>query len=697
MGDISRTDMADPLKYFRIEAREIVEQLQSGVLELERSGEGVSKLLRLAHTLKGAARVVKQLEIANLSHQLEDLLVPLRHASEPLAPRRNEALLANVDAIGALVAALSKPEPRPSPAPSATQGETSAAPKLADSRGEREEQLPAPPLEHIDGLMDGLAEVAFQLSSLRQAAGDVARSRNLAEQLAERLDPRRGEPDPASLTVLRALANELDGALSRLERATGTGLERAARELSQVRDRVDQLQLVSAASMFGALERTARDAAVSLGRSARFEARGGDIRLDAEVLSAVQRALVQAVRNAVAHGIEPSSERAARGKPADGRVLVEVERRGSRIEFSCQDDGRGVDLTRVWREAERLGRLTAKPSQPDEEELVALLLEGGISTSTTVSEVAGRGVGLDLIREALTKVGGNVALRTRPGQGTTLQLSVPASLSALDGLLVEAGDQICALPLEAVVRAVRISSAELHRTATETALPFEGQLVPFAPLAWLTGIAASTGLERSTWSIVVVRARDGFFALGVDRLLGNEGLVARRLPETVDAAAVVASVTLDSDGNPRLLLDPDGLLDAVRKTQPREASATRGRRVILVVDDSLTTRMLEQSILESAGYEVEVATSGEQGLEKARARKFDLLLVDVEMPGIDGFEVITQLRADPRLSSTPAVLVTSRASAEDLARGAAAGADGHIAKGEFDQLAFLELIGRLTA
>jgi len=157
----------------------------------------------------------------------------------------------------------------------------------------------------------------------------------------------------------------------------------------------------------------------------------------------------------------------------------------------------------------------------------------------------------------------------------------------------------------------------------------------------------------------------------------------------------VAGVSLDSDGNPRLLLDPEGLIAAAKQQPTPPRQDRRARRGILVIDDSLTTRMLEQSILESAGYEVELASSAEEGLEKALARHYDLFLVDVEMPGMDGFSFVERVRADPRLSGTPAVLVTSRASAEDLARGKAAGASGHIAKGEFDQVDFLERIGRL--
>jgi two-component system chemotaxis sensor kinase CheA len=195
---------------------------------------------------------------------------------------------------------------------------------------------------------------------------------------------------------------------------------------------------------------------------------------------------------------------------------------------------------------------------------------------------------------------------------------------------------------------------------------------------------------------VVLQAQHGLLALGVDRLLGAEGIVARALPDSADVDATVIGVTLDADGNPRLLLDPDGLLAAASRTPLVTAHRSARKRSVLVIDDSLTTRMLEQSILESAGYEVSLATCAEQGLEMALSKTYDLFLVDVEMPGMDGFAFVERVRADPRLAATPAVLVTSRASPKDLARGRAVGASDHIAKGEFDQLDFLERIGRLT-
>ena len=701
--------MQDPLKYFRVEAHEILEQLQSGLLELERSGarrESTQRLLRLAHTLKGAARVVKQPQIANLAHQLEDLLVPFRELEQELAAPEIEALLATVDAIARGVAGLA-PAPAPAAAPMAV---SAATPGALDARASESTTTPAAgvteeplhaltaPLEHVDSLTDGVVELGFQLGSVRRAVPELGLTHHLAEQLSERLEPRRlGQLTPATAIALRELASELEARLGKLERELSTNLERATRELGQVRDRVDQLRLVAAASIFGTLERTTRDAAVSLGKQASFEARGGEIRLEAEVLSAVQRALVQAVRNAVAHGIEPAAERRQSGKHAQGRVIVEVERRGREICFSCRDDGRGVNLAEVRRAAEQAGRLATAEAAASEDELLKLLLRGGISTTPSVTEVSGRGVGLDLIREALAAVGGSVALSTRPGAGTNLTLRVPASLAALEALLVEAGGEPAAIPLSAVVQALRLSKHELSHTNAATSLLFQGEIVPFVPLSALLRRARPADMERPVWSTLIVRGRRGLLAVGVDRLLGSEGLVARSLPDAVDVDSTVAGLTLDADGNPRLLLDPDELLRAAQdfREGPSVSPSRPRRRAILVVDDSLTTRMLEQSILESAGYEVELAVSGEQGLEKARARGYDLCLVDVEMPNMDGFTFVEQLRADPTLRNLPAILVTSRASAQDIERGKAAGASGHIAKGEFDQLAFLEHIERL--
>jgi two-component system chemotaxis sensor kinase CheA len=375
-------------------------------------------------------------------------------------------------------------------------------------------------------------------------------------------------------------------------------------------------------------------------------------------------------------------------------MTIEITREGARFRFVCRDDGRGIDFAAVRRNAEARGVAAAALG---EEELCELLLAGGISTSTEITTVAGRGVGLDVVREAASLLGGSATVSSTPRGGTVLTLTVPVVRSALDALLVEAGGQVSAIPLRAVRRALRVAPSELARSAEGDAIVLDGRVVPFAPLVRSLGYAPNAAVARKAWSAVVVEARRGVAAIGVDRLLGTEAIVMSPLPEGMPPLTAVAGATLDANGNPRLVVDPDGLVGAVESTSRAPAPEPKARIPVLVIDDSLTTRMLEQSILESAGYEVDLASSAEEGLEMARAKRYALFLVDVEMPGIDGFTFVERTRADPTLGKVPAILVTSRSADEDRRRGAAAGASAYVVKGELDQAELLATIRTLVA
>jgi two-component system chemotaxis sensor kinase CheA len=546
--------------------------------------------------------------------------------------------------------------------------------------------------------MDNIAELNFQLGGVRQSHRALERARNLAELVSDQLEPRHAlQPAGAASSTLRSLAEELQSALGTAEREILSSVEQAARELGQVRDAAERLRLVPAELIWGSLERTARDAAMSLGKPVNFTAQGGDVRLEADLLGLVQRALVQAVRNAVAHGIEAPGARAAASKPAEGQITIEVLRRDRDVVFSCRDDGRGLDLEAVRRSAERRGVDPTAVAGLDAEGLVRLLLRGGISTSSSVTAVAGRGIGLDLVRETAEKLGGNVAIQSAEGRGTTIAVTVPVSLSALSALLVEVAGQVVAIPLSAVRGSARHLAHEISRAADGDTIVIDGKVVTYVPLLSLLGAPESKLDSSKGRPAVLVQGELGLVALGVDRLLGTESIVMRRLPDLVLMAPVVSGASLDSDGNPRMVLSPDGLVRAARRAEVSPRVAQQRRAPILVIDDSLTTRMLEQSILESAGYEVELATSGEEGMGKAKLRKYSLFLVDVEMPGMDGFTFIEQARKDPELRDIPAILVTSRASAEDLQRGRAVGARAHIEKNQFDQADLLERIKKLVS
>jgi two-component system chemotaxis sensor kinase CheA len=367
------------------------------------------------------------------------------------------------------------------------------------------------------------------------------------------------------------------------------------------------------------------------------------------------------------------------------------------VTFTCRDDGRGIDVEAVRRAAARRGLLSASEAAAlSMEQVVHLVLQGGVTTTGAVTEVSGRGVGLDVVRETAARLKGEVSVRSEPGRGTTIAICVPVSLASLTALVVSAGGITASLPLDAVRRTLRVAESEIARSGESDSILCDGAAIPFLPLARALGRQTAPARDHRPWSAVVVQSGAGLAAMGVDRVLGTATVVVRALPSLVDPDPIVAGASLDAAGDPQLVLDPASVVAAARTGRGlRTESAAVSQLPVLVVDDSLTTRMLEQSILESAGYEVDLATSAEEALGKARGRGYRLFVVDVEMPGMDGFEFVARTREDPVLRETPAILVTSRSSAEDRRRGEQAGARAYIVKSEFDQAYLLQTIREL--
>ncbi|HYM71930.1 MAG TPA: response regulator [Stellaceae bacterium] len=686
---------ADPYKYFRLEAREILDRFGSAVLELEKgkSAEQVGVLLRLAHTLKGAARVVKQAEIADGAHAIEDALSPFREAAGNLPRDSIDAVLRQLDAIAGRVGALETPGQAEPAAPDRSEPAVPSRPVGDDAiRTVRAE------IAEMDALLEGIAQTHALLGGLRATLRSVEQVQRLADLVAEQLMPRRvagAAQHLAGAEKTYGLADDLRRSVGNIERQLGVAIDQIDSELRQSREAAEQMRLVGAGTLFTGLERTARDTARALAKEIAFDARGGDIRLDADVLATAQGALVQLVRNAVAHGIESPAERRIAGKPEAGRIALDISRRGSRIVFACRDDGRGIDIDGVRRAALRRGMTVAAVDRLDARELVHLLLRGGITTAAAISEVAGRGVGLDVVRVAVERLGGTIEVATEPGRGTGFELAVPLSLASIEALIVEAAGIVASIPLDAVRAATLLGPDAVSRGAAGASVLHEAQAIPFLFLAQALDERGRLPAGRK-WPAVIIAASTGLAAIGVDRLHGAARTVVRPLPELAPTKSFIEGAALDAEGNPQLVLSPDGLVEAARRQTPAEPEPAAVRHPVLVVDDSLTTRMLEQSILESAGYEVDLAVSAEDALEIARRRRYALFLVDVEMPGMTGFEFVERVRADPALHDIPAVLVTSRAAPEDRRRGRDAGAQGYIVKGEFDQAELLTMIRPLV-
>ena len=707
----------DPYQYFRVEARELLDGLIQGILQLEKGisappSEGVARLLRLAHTLKGAARVVKQPGIAERAHTIEGILTTHRASEQPLSKAQGSELLLLLDAISAQLAAIS-------PSPPASDESAQVRAGATDPAG-----LPAEaPLEtlrvevqEMDSLLQTLTEAGVQLGVLRNGIGAADRLRDVTSLLVDLLavhPAENGDKAAASGTAAmaraRSLAEELRSGLNHFQRSLAVDLERVDGAFVEMRDVTHRLRLIPAQTVFASLARSVRDAAQTLGKRVVFDASGGEVRLDANVLASLRDALMHVVRNAVTHGVESEAERIALAKPPTGQVRLEVLRRGSQVTFVCTDDGRGIGVEAVRKLAVARGLVTAVVAKAlSADQVIALLGSvgaAGLSTASEVTELSGRGIGLDVVRATLSQLKGDMRIRSEPGRGVRVELQVPVSIAALQGLVVEAGGARVAIPLDAVQQTLRVRDAEVARSAEGDSILHAGKAIPFLPLALMLRRSGSGDanfghrVNPGIWTAVVVQAEGRCVALGVEHLLGAAHIVMRALPGVVEADPVVAGASLDTDGTPQLVLDPAGLVAAAVRSRSETfhltIQASVQRAPILVIDDSLTTRMLEQSILEAAGYQVELAVSAEDGLVKAHTHRYSLFIVDVEMPDMDGFGFVAQTRADPLLRAIPAILVTSRDAVDDRLRGQQVGASAYIIKGEFDQMQLLQTIHSL--
>ena len=562
----------DPYKYFRIEARELLDGLSHGILALEKSEssrEVVGELLRLAHTLKGASRVVKQKEVAELAHGIEDVLGPYRDASGAMSNDKVSQLLALVDACHERL--------KPVFAPPGQEQQTAPTPEVAGNYSSVRVEI-----SEMDGLLYDLANAGSHLGALCKETATLERTAETASTLVEELAALSARPDDANwgptASHLRSLAEELRASLKRTHRSFRAGLERAHRNVNAIRDQAGDLRLLPAKSIFDALERTARDAADALKKNVRFAATGGEHRLDAHVLLALREALAHVVRNAVAHGIEVDSKRTAAGKPPAGQVALHVSKKGQRLQFVVSDDGAGINLEAI-RET-LIARDLIEPHLAMSLELpeaTQLLFEGGFSTASEVTEVMGRGIGLDVVKATATRLKGDVHLRTDPGHGTSVEIVVPVSLESMDVLGIDAGDRSALFPFDAIRRTVRVASSDLARTTTGTMLIVDGQALPFLHLSDLLGAKRQPLPVTGKWTTLIIHARGLQAAIGVDRLNGVRNVVIRPLPALAGAVPLVTGATLDGEGNPELVLDAGAIVTAVHsQTQVRLDMLHRG-------------------------------------------------------------------------------------------------------------------------
>ena len=638
---------------FRDEANERLDSFVQTLLKLE-SGDAdadtIDDLFRDAHTIKGAAGMLGLDDVRALAHAVEDVLATARTLGT-LPPDLTEPLLRAADALREQVAgsggaaldvldALAEGQARlekAQPVAVAAVEETDAPKRGVERRAIRV------PSEKIDRLLDLVGETVLHRRRLEHVLGD--------EQIA------RDE----------TVSDELD---------------LGERLIDELKDAAIQMRTLPLSSIAAKFPRAVRDIAADYGKDVELTLSGADTELDRVILESLSEPLVHLLRNAVAHGIESPKDRKKAGKPERGRVELRAEQRGGLVEITLSDDGRGVSQD-VLSEAD------------GEASLVDVLTRAAFSTATEVTELSGRGVGLDAVRRHVESFNGTMELRSELGVGTEVVLHLPLALALLDVLLVERGGQVFGVPLASVEEVVSIGGT--LSLEGKAAFELRGVSLPLSDLANVLGAAAPALPDAPPAVVVVSGGRRRVVAC--DRLLGEEEVLVKSLGPLLAAVPGYLGGAILGDGRIALLADPSKLVRATAREDgggvaaaPVEGQAPK----VLVVEDSFTVRELQRSILEAAGYHVSTARDGKDALDKlAREDDVALILTDVEMPEMDGFELTESVRANPATASLPIVIVTSRATEEDHRRGIEAGADAYMAKRSFDQQALLETVERL--
>lgn len=773
---------------FRGEVEAHAATLNAGLLALEQAPgdlDRIKEMMRAAHSIKGAARVVRHTAAVTVAHAMEDRLVAAQQGRlpvtgdvvqrlldgvdllvrlAPVAETDRDAAVAAVQAdVDRLVAELSAAPaastpaapppaaPPAAPAPSAAPPAPAAAPPAAPPVPAPREPLPAgahppaPPMAAAPSSapdrsirltaqtvtrMVGLAGEAMvglrwlepfatDLEALkRQAAEATAATEHLIARLAQ-----SGDGDE-TLAAVRGIGDRLERLRHHLiERSTA--LEGFLLRQEGLSSRLYAEVIATRMRPFGEVAegypRLVRDLARSLGKQVRLQIEGKATPVDRDVAGMLDAPLVHAIRNALDHGIEPPEQRVRAGKPETGTIRLAAFHRAGMLRVEVGDDGRGVDVERVRALVVERGLAdAAMAARLGERELLEFLFLPGFSTASTVTEVSGRGVGLDVVHEALKLLGGRFDLRNQPGRGFTVGFDLPLTLSVLRVLVAEIGGEPYALPLTRVERVVVVPAAEVRTVEGRQYVTLSVQDAtaatggpPPAERARHVGIAPATqvlGLEPvasgHAVSLVVLRDRDSLYGLAVDRLVGEATVAVRPLDPRLGTVKDVSAAALSNDGTPMLVLDPDDLMRSIDlvlsggrlatlDVAGGEGAAPAVRRRVLVVDDSITVREVERQLLESRGYAVDTAVDGMDGWNAVRTGHYDLVVSDVDMPRMDGIAMLRRIRGDRRLAQLPVIVVSYKDREEDRVRGLDAGASYYLAKASFQDETFLRAVDEL--
>ncbi|PWE40692.1 hybrid sensor histidine kinase/response regulator [Pseudomonas prosekii] len=752
---------ASLLELFSLEAEAQTQVLSAGLLALERDptqADHLESCMRAAHSLKGAARIVGVDAGVSVAHVMEDCLVSAQESRLYLRPEHIDALLQGTDLLMRIATPTHAPSALDIEAYVALMGRLldplALAPPISTPIAPfmDELQLQAPAVEvPVPVIEQPLVAPAVASEPPRVNRRTTENGERVLRVTAERLNSLLDLSSKSLVETLR-LKPHL-ATMQRLKRTQSNGL-RALENLNvhlkdlhlglEAQEALDDARRLLAESQQLLVEKNAeldefawhasqraqvlydtalacrmrpfadvlsgqvrmvRDLGRDLGKQVRLEIEGEKTQVDRDVLEKLEAPLTHLLRNAVDHGIETPEQRLLAGKPAEGLIRLRASHQAGLLVLELSDDGNGVDLEKVRRSIiERQLSPAETAAQLSEEELLTFLFLPGFSLRDKVTEVSGRGVGLDAVQHMVRQLRGAVVLEQTAGEGSRFHLEVPLTLSVVRSLVVEVGDEAYAFPLAHIERMCDLEADDIVQLEGRQHFWYEGRHVGLVAASQLLQRPASQ-TSQQTLKVVVIRERDAIYGVAVERFVGERTLVVLPLDERLGKIQDISAGALLDDGSVVLIVDVEDMLRSVDKllntgrleriARHSNQAAEAARKRILVVDDSLTVRELQRKLLLNRGYDVAVAVDGMDGWNALRSEDFDLLITDIDMPRMDGIELVSLLRRDNRLQSLPVMVVSYKDREEDRRRGLDAGADYYLAKASFHDDALLDAVVEL--
>ena len=735
---------------FAAETKEHLENLNKGILTLEKKQENadlVHELMREAHNLKGAAGTLGFTEIKEISHRIEDVLIAVRDRRLQFDSSAADKIFSGLDAIKELLEGIvdgkankidlsallrkitvdfdSSQKKEKQEDPSEKAQDDSPAPDEEDQEGTDQqhsassvEEFVRVPLSRINKLLNLGGELVINKIKSTQKIRTFKRSLKVAKELQARLSHLSEQikqiDTPKVPSDLLETLHHCNGAAERIKEEILTMSEEILRGGTHIDPIVDELQeqlkhvrMLPCSTLFMGFPRLVRDLALTQGKEVELRMEGEETELDKKVLEEIKEPLMHILRNAVDHGIEPLEERVAQGKPRTATIRLTALQRGANVIVEIRDDGRGVDAERIKEIV--LAKGLGKPNDIErmsEKELLSFVFKTGFSTSRFITDVSGRGIGMDVVKSRVEKLKGRVDLTSEKGKGTVIIMEIPLTIAIIHVLLVKEQEKTFAIPLGAVDEVAKVPTSEIRSVENKMAFQLRGHIVPIVKLYETLGmpsISHSKKPKETVTNVIIISSLNERVGFIVDGLLGKEEIYFKNLGPHLGRLRNVSGGTVLGTGEVIVILDPADLVQSSKasasfvSSQQKTMTIEKRKRKILAVEDSLTTREVLRSILESEGYSVDTAIDGFDALEKISQITYDLIVSDIEMPRMNGLELCRTLKTNETYQDIPIVFVTAHATEEEKKRGIEVGAQAYIVKSHFDQGNLLIAIDRLIA